>query len=96
MFHSIFFDMSEFGEIQNIYYDQSEDLSVLSAKKAILDILSSKLVISQSQVEKGQRWGYGSNETGHAGIGITILYTLHKIKKFHSKNIYIFEQFPLF
>ena len=60
--------MNEFGEVVRIYYDSSEDPSVLSAKKAILDLLSSKLVISQSQVGKGQRWGYGSNETGHAGI----------------------------
>ena len=60
--------MNEFGEVMRIYYDSSEDHTVLSAKKAILDLLSSKLVISQSQVERGQRWGYGSNETGHAGI----------------------------
>ena len=59
--------MSGHGEVLNIYYEQTEVSPVLSAKKTILNLMSSKLVISKSQEEKGQRWAYGANETGHEG-----------------------------
>ena len=74
LYFSLLFVLSDHGEVLNIYYEHTEVSPVLSAKKTILNLMSSKLVISKSQVEKGQRWAYGANEAGHEGKTCQFVY----------------------
>ena len=65
--NSTYFDMNEFGEVLGVYHDQSEDMAEKSAKRGILNLLSSKLVISESQLNSGLRWGYAVDKSRNGG-----------------------------
>ena len=57
----------------SIYYRQDEDPTVLSLKKTLLGMLSSTIVISDVDIQRGTQWAYRINETGHEGNDLTIV-----------------------
>ncbi|XP_078617045.1 uncharacterized protein LOC144885150 [Branchiostoma floridae x Branchiostoma japonicum] len=61
------FLMTRHGEVTEVFYPSDEDLEVLNVKKSLVGTLSARLHATDEVLERGHKWMYMVNETGHEG-----------------------------
>ena len=70
------FYIFQHGEVQEVFYEGSENPMILALKKTLLSTLSARLIVSEESLHGQKRWGYAAQEVGHEG---QCLVTVHSI-----------------
>ncbi|XP_078695732.1 uncharacterized protein LOC144924477 [Branchiostoma floridae x Branchiostoma belcheri] len=65
------FFMTRHGEVTEVFYPPEENLEVLNIKKSLVGTLSARLHATRGVLERGSKWMYMVNETGHEGEHLT-------------------------
>ncbi|XP_070572594.1 uncharacterized protein [Ptychodera flava] len=61
------FVISPHGEIGSVYYPDNENMEVLTMKKMLVGLFTSKMHVTDGVMESGKEWTYKVTETGHEG-----------------------------
>ncbi|XP_077992165.1 uncharacterized protein LOC144446291 [Glandiceps talaboti] len=61
------FVISRHGEILSVYYPSNENMEILTMKKMLVGLFTSKMHTSNQVMTSGKEWTYKVNEMGHEG-----------------------------